>query len=163
MHRIDGVYVSIAISQLLLLPTSLWYRYTFSLHLRFYFCFANKIIYNIFLDSTYMNFYWITLALQCCYFLLYRSESVIYAYLYICIYPLFFGFPSHLDHHGGLSKVPCSESSLVIYVIHSSAFSCMKSTKKKLCLKTVIKINIKKVRYMIKKTHLCSWINAFSD
>ena len=100
----------------------------------------------------YMNFYWIIVALQCCYFLLYRSESVIYA----CIYPLFFGFPSHLGHPIGLSKVPCTKFSLVIYVIHSSAFSCIKNTKK-LGLKRVIKINIKKLGYMIKKktTHTC--------
>ena len=61
-------------------------------------------------------------------------------------------FPFRSPH--GLSKVPCSKSSLVIYVMHRSAFSCMKSTKK-LCLKTISKINIKKLRYMIKK-HTCA-------
>ena len=28
--------------------------------------------------------------------------------LYIYIYPLFFGFPSHLGHHSALSRVPCA-------------------------------------------------------
>ena len=26
------------------------------------------------------------------------------------MYPLFFGFPSHLDHHRALNRVPCAES-----------------------------------------------------
>ena len=41
---------------------------------------------------------------------------------YVCIYPLFSGFPSHIGHHRGLSWVPCailSRFSLVIYFIHS--------------------------------------------
>ena len=35
------------------------------------------------------------LALQCCYFLLYSKVNQLYIY----IYPLFYGFPLHLDHH----------------------------------------------------------------
>ena len=32
-----------------------WYPYLCSLHMCFYFCFANKIIYIIFIDATYMH------------------------------------------------------------------------------------------------------------
>ena len=35
-------------------PSPLWYPYICSLYLYIYFCFANKMIYTIFLDSTYM-------------------------------------------------------------------------------------------------------------
>ena len=35
-------------------PFPPWYLYICSLHLCLYFCFANKIIFNIFLESTYM-------------------------------------------------------------------------------------------------------------
>ena len=38
-------------------PFPPWYLYICSLHLCLYFCFANKIIYTIFLDSTYMRYY----------------------------------------------------------------------------------------------------------
>ena len=37
-------------------------------------------------------------------FLLYSKVSQPYVY----IYPFFFGFPSHLDHHRVLSRVPCA-------------------------------------------------------
>ena len=55
MRSVNGVCVAIPVSQCLppapLLP---WYPYVWSLHLCLYFCFANKIICTIFLDSTYM-------------------------------------------------------------------------------------------------------------
>ena len=44
--------MSIPISQFISPPP--WYPYICSLCLCLYFCFANKIIYIIFLDSTYM-------------------------------------------------------------------------------------------------------------
>ena len=47
-----------------------------------------------------------------------QSESV------ICIInPLISGFPSHLNHHGALRRVPCaiySRLSLAIYFMHSN-------------------------------------------
>jgi len=51
-----------------------------------------------------------------CQFLLYIKVN----HLYIYIYPLFFGFPSHLGHHGALSRFPALHSrfSLVIYSVH---------------------------------------------
>ena len=40
--------------------------------------------------------------------------------LYIYIYPLFFGCPSHLGHHSALSRVPCAiQYVLISYFIHS--------------------------------------------
>ena len=48
--------------------------------------------------------------------------------LYKNLYPLFFGFPSHLCHHRALSKqfpVLYSRSSLVIYFIHSINSVCV--------------------------------------
>ena len=39
-----------------------------------------------------------------CSFLLYSKVNQLYVY----IYPLFFGFPSHLGHHRSLSRVPCA-------------------------------------------------------
>ena len=51
-----------------------------------------------------------------CQFLLYNKVNQLYVY----IYPLFFGFPSHLGHHRALSRVPCAiQFSLVINFIHS--------------------------------------------
>ena len=52
-----------------------------------------------------INFYRGIVALQCCVsFLLYSKVNQLYIY----IYPLFFGFPSHLGHHRALSRVPCA-------------------------------------------------------
>ena len=41
--------------------------------------------------------------------------------LYIYIYPLFFGFPSHLDQHSALSRVPgvIQYVLIIFYFIHS--------------------------------------------
>ena len=39
-----------------------------------------------------------------CQFLLYSKVNQLYVY----IYPLFFGFPSHLGHHRALSRVLCA-------------------------------------------------------
>ena len=39
-----------------------------------------------------------------CKFLLYSKMNQLYIY----IYPLFFGFPSHLSHHSALSRVLCA-------------------------------------------------------
>ena len=51
------------------------------------------------------HFYWSIVALQCCFCFCCATEV---NQLHICIYPLFFGFPSHLGHHGALSRVPCA-------------------------------------------------------
>ena len=49
-----------------------------------------------------------------------QSKSALHIYIYI--YPLFFGFPSHLGHHRASSTVPVlySRFSLIIYFIHNS-------------------------------------------
>ena len=39
-----------------------------------------------------------------CQFLLYHKVNQLYIYMY----PLFLGFPSHLAHHRALSRVPCA-------------------------------------------------------
>ena len=58
IHSINNVYVSIPVSQFLLPhPFPSWYPYICSLHWCLYFCFAAKITYTIFLDSTYMRYY----------------------------------------------------------------------------------------------------------
>ena len=50
-------------------------------------------------------FYWSIVALECCVsFLLYSKVNQ----SYVCIYPLFFEFPSHLGHHRALSRIPCA-------------------------------------------------------
>ena len=44
--------------------------------------------------------------------------------LHTCIYPLFFRFPSHLGHHGALSRVPCSiQQVLISYLFYTQ--QCM--------------------------------------
>ena len=49
------VYISIPISQFIPpLPFPRWCPHIYSLHLCLYFCFANRFICTIFLDSTYM-------------------------------------------------------------------------------------------------------------
>ena len=51
-----------------------------------------------------------------CQFLIYSRVNQLYVY----IYPLFYGFPSHLGHHRALSRVPCAiQFSLIIYFIHN--------------------------------------------
>ena len=50
-----------------------------------------------------INFYWSIFALQCCVsFAIPQSASA----TYISMYPLFFGFLSHLVHHRALGRVP---------------------------------------------------------
>ena len=49
---INSVYMSI--SQFIPPPHPPWYPYVCSLHLCLYFCFANRFVYTIFLDFTYM-------------------------------------------------------------------------------------------------------------
>ena len=63
----NSVYTSIPISQFILppLPFPLWYLYICSLCLCLYFCFANKFINFIFLDSTYRQYYMIFAFLYC--------------------------------------------------------------------------------------------------
>ena len=51
-----------------------------------------------------------------CWFWLYSKKNHPYVY----IYPLFFGFPSHLGHHKGLSGVPCTiQPVLISYVFYT--------------------------------------------
>jgi len=57
--------------------------------------------------SQVIVFYWGTVALQ----LLLQGEV---NQLYVYIYHLFFGFPSHLDHHRALSRVPCAIQEVLI-------------------------------------------------
>ena len=49
-------------------------------------------------------------------FLLYSKVSQLYVY----IYPLFGGFPSHLGHHRALSRVPCAiQQVLISYLFYT--------------------------------------------
>ena len=45
-----------------------------------------------------------------CYFLLYKRVSLSFVY----IYPLLFGFPSHLGYHRAFGRVPCARQWLLI-------------------------------------------------
>ena len=54
----SSVYMSIPISQFSpLIPSLLVIITFFSIHLQIYFCFANKFICTIFIDSTYRQYY----------------------------------------------------------------------------------------------------------
>ena len=53
IHRINSVYKSLPIFQFIPSPFPPWYPYVCSLCLCLYFCFANKFICTIFLNSTY--------------------------------------------------------------------------------------------------------------
>ena len=59
-----------------------------------------------------------------CQFLLYCKVNQLYIY----IYPLFFGFPSHLDHHRALNRVPCATQQVLIsylfFLIFIYLFGC---------------------------------------
>ena len=70
------VYMSIPVSQFIppLFPP--WCPYICSLHLRLYFCFANKIICTVSLDSTYMCWYMILVSLFLSFFALSVGPSV---------------------------------------------------------------------------------------
>ena len=49
------------------------------------------------------------------------TYSTVNQQLCLWTYPLFFGFPSHLDHHRGQSRVPCALQSLIIsYLFYTS-------------------------------------------
>ena len=51
-----------------------------------------------------------------CQFLLYSEVNQLYVY----IYPLFFGFPSHLGHHRALSRVPRAlQQVLISYLFYT--------------------------------------------
>ena len=51
-----------------------------------------------------------------CQFLLYSKVNQLYVY----IYPLFFGFPSHLGHHRALSRAPCAlQQVLISYLFYT--------------------------------------------
>ena len=54
IHSINSVYTSIPVSQFIPPTTFPLDQYVCFLHLHLYFCFANKIIYAIFVDSIYM-------------------------------------------------------------------------------------------------------------
>ena len=72
------------------------------------FVFALNFIFKI------KKIYSTVIALWCCWFLLYSKVNQ----LYLCIYPIFFGCPSHSDHHKALSRVPCA----IQYVLLSFLF-----------------------------------------
>ena len=55
-------------------------------------------------------------------FLLYSKVNQLYIY----IYPLFFGFPSHLGHHRALSRVPCAiQQVLISYLFYTYYQQCI--------------------------------------
>ena len=71
----------------------------------FYFNFLNKFF------SFLLEYSCFTIL---CQLLLYSKLNQLYLY----IYPLFFGFPSHLSHYRALSRVPCA----IQYVLISCLF-----------------------------------------
>ena len=70
----------------------------------------------------FKKFYWNVVDLKC-WFLLYSKVNQLHVY----IYPLFFGFPSHLCHHKARVEFPvlCYRSLLVIYFIHVAVCVCI--------------------------------------
>ena len=74
IHSINSAYMSIPISQFIPTPPFLpWNPYIHSLCLSLYFCFANKFICIVLLDSTYKQYYTIFVFLFLTYFTLYDS------------------------------------------------------------------------------------------
>ena len=58
-------------------------------------------------------------------FLLYGRTNQVFVY----IYSLFFGFPSHLGHHGTLSRIPCAiQQGLISYLLYCCYYSVAKSS-----------------------------------
>ena len=58
-------------------------------------------------------------------FLLYGRTNQVFVY----IYSLFFGFPSHLGHHGALSRIPCTiQQGLISYLLYCCYYSIAKSS-----------------------------------
>ena len=70
--------------------------------------FPPKALQELLFIYLFIGFVFVLLEYSCfsllCHFLLYSKVNQLYVY----IYPLFFGFPSHLDHHRALSRVPCA-------------------------------------------------------
>ena len=92
IHSINNVYVSIPVFQFLPPhPVSPWYPYICSLCLCLYFCFANKIIYTIFLDSTYLRYYTIFAFLFLTYFTLYDT---------LYVHPHLYKWPNFVPFYG---------------------------------------------------------------
>ena len=57
-----------------------------------------------------------------CQFLLYSEVNQLYVY----IYPLLFGFPSHLGHHRAFSRVPCAIQQVIIsYLFYTQQHICV--------------------------------------
>ena len=57
-----------------------------------------------------------------CQFLLYSKVNLLYVY----IYPLFFGFPSHVGHHRALSRVSCTQQQVpIIYLFCAQYQQCI--------------------------------------
>ena len=56
-----------------------------------------------------------------CQFLLYSKVNQ----LYVHIYPLFFGFPSHLGHHRALNRVPCVIQQVLISYLFYTQYKCV--------------------------------------
>ena len=59
-------------------------------------------------------------ALKCCVSFCYTAVKQLYVY----IYPLFFGFPSHLGHHRALGKVPCALQQILSYLFYTQYQYC---------------------------------------
>ena len=84
----------------------------------------------IYLFINFKNFYWSIVALlyvstqklMFCQFLLYSKVNQLYVY----IYPLFFGFSSHLGHHSALSRDPCAiQYVLISYLFDTQYQQCI--------------------------------------
>ena len=76
-----------------------------------------------------INFYWSTVALLCCVSFIANFIASLHSKMHqpcIDIYPLPFGFPSHLGHHSALNRVPCA--------IQYSPLSCLFYTQYQQCI-----------------------------
>ena len=85
---ISNVYMSVPISQFIPPPLPPWNPQVCSLYLCLYFCFANKIVFIIFLDSTYMHQHTILFFLFLTYFTLglgneQKEEQILFS-LWFC-------------------------------------------------------------------------------
>ena len=85
------------------------------LHFHFYFSLKKRHLF-------YIIFIGVQLLYNIGQFLLYSEVNQLYA----CICPLFFGFPSHLYHHGALS--------IVLYAAQQVLFSCLINTWYQSCV-----------------------------
>lgn len=80
-HQLSILYITVCICRSQLPSSSyplfpLWYPYIWCLHLCLYFCFVEKFIGVIFLDSTYKRYYTIFVFLSLTYLTLYDSLQV---------------------------------------------------------------------------------------